>query len=422
VLAVGRGHRLAERASVSVEELADEVVQQPPATLPASLCDAILPPRTPSGKVIRRVHIGHDGTDGAWSLGAVLAALVRGQAVHPTMRGVPAFQHPDLVLVPIRDLPLVPLGLIWRTAAPSPLYDIYAAQWHFSSAMLTVVFAVYAIALLATLLVAGRLSDHVGRRSVILASLVTEVAAMVFFIRADSTVLLCLARVLQGVATGGAIGALSAALVELSPGLASVVNSAAPTVGLAAGALGTSLLVQYGPAPTRLIYWLLLAAFLAGAVLVAAMRETGQRRPGALRLLVPSAAVPRQARAAFVRVLPCMIALWALGGFYLSLGPALAATLVSSNSLLWGGLVIFLLTGSGAVATILCRGMAERPAMLGGCITCSPGSVSRWPGSPLTPSSRSSSEASSLESGSGSRSSARSAPSAAWPPRPSGPE
>jgi DNA-binding transcriptional LysR family regulator len=117
VLAVGRGHRLAERASVSVEELADEVVNQPPATFPSALCDAILPPRTLSGKAIRRVRIGHDGTDEAWSLGAVLDALVRGQLVHPTMRGVPAFQHPDLVLIPIHDLPLVPLGLIWRAVA-----------------------------------------------------------------------------------------------------------------------------------------------------------------------------------------------------------------------------------------------------------------------------------------------------------------
>jgi DNA-binding transcriptional LysR family regulator len=117
VLVVGRGHRLAGRASVSVEELADEAFQRPPATLPTSLCDAILPQRTPSGRMIRRMRIGHDGTDDAWSLGAVLDALVHGQLVHPTMRGLTAFQHPDLALLPIHDLPPMPLGLIWRTAA-----------------------------------------------------------------------------------------------------------------------------------------------------------------------------------------------------------------------------------------------------------------------------------------------------------------
>lgn len=116
VLVVGRGHRLAGRAWVSLEELADETVNQPPASFPAALRDAILPPRTPSGKVIRRARIGHDGTDDSWSLGAVLDALVHGQLVHPTMRGMAAFQRPDLIPVPIHDLPPMPLGLIWRTA------------------------------------------------------------------------------------------------------------------------------------------------------------------------------------------------------------------------------------------------------------------------------------------------------------------
>jgi hypothetical protein len=128
------------------------------------------------------------------------------------------------------------------------------------------------------------------------------------------------------------------------------------------------VLVQYGPAPTRLVYWLLLVGLAVGATLVAAMRETGTRRPGALASLMPTAAVPRQARASFARALPCLIALWALGGFYLSLGPALAATLASSSNPLWGGVVIFLLTGSGAAAAILGRYSGERPAMLYGSI------------------------------------------------------
>ena len=267
------------------------------------------------------------------------------------------------------------LGLLmFASSAPSPLYGVYAARWHFSATTETVVFAVYAIGLLAALLVVGRLSDHLGRRRVILAALVVEAGAMVCFIAAGSTSLLLLGRALQGVATGGAIGALSAALVELSAGagrsvvMAALVNSAAPTLGIAAGALGTSALVQYGPAPTRLVYWLLLGGLSVGAALVASMRETGTRRAGALASLVPRAGVPRPARATFVRALPCLIALWALGGFYLSLGPALAGTLAASSNLLWGGAVIFLLTGTGALAAILGRHIAERPAMLYGCI------------------------------------------------------
>lgn len=267
------------------------------------------------------------------------------------------------------------LGLLmFASSAPSPLYGVYASRWHFSSATVTAVFAVYAVALLAALLVAGRLSDHVGRRPVILAALVIEGGAMACFITADSTTFLYLGRVLQGLATGGAVGALSAALVELSArakrsvAMAAVVNSAAPTLGVAAGALGTSALVQYGPAPTRLVYWLVLVGLAVGVVVVVSLRETGARHPGGLASLVPQVGVPRSARVSFTRALPSLVALWALGGFYLSLGPALAANLAGSANLLWGGAVIFLLSGTGAAAAVLGRRSAERPAMLYGCL------------------------------------------------------
>jgi MFS family permease len=305
-------------------------------------------------------------------------------------------------------------------SAPSPLYQVYAAEWHFSSLTLTVVFALYAIALLTVLLVTGRLSDHLGRRPVIIAALLTEMAAMACFIVADSAVVLGLARVLQGAATGMAIGALSAALVELSPGSAPVVNSASPTFGLAAGALGASALVQYGPAPTRLVYWLLLASFAAGAVLAVLTRETGQRRPGALASLVPKASVSPRARPMFFRVLPCLFALWALSGFYLSLGPGLAARITGSGNLLWGGLVIFLLCGCGGLAVILARAATARMAMLWGCAALFTGvgltfaaiAASIFPLFAVA--------ASSPGPGSACPSSERSARSPAWPRRPSG--
>ncbi|HUE28001.1 MAG TPA: MFS transporter, partial [Solirubrobacteraceae bacterium] len=172
------------------------------------------------------------------------------------------------------------------SAAPSPLYQIYAARWHFSSLTLTVVFALYAIALLASLLVTGRLSDHVGRRPVVLASIVVQIGSMVCFIAANSVAVLIAARVLSGLATGCVVSALSAYLTELADGrrvaLAPVVASLAGYVGLAVGALGTSVLVQYAPAPLRLVYWVLLLLLVVSAVAVVAMRETGERRPGAL--------------------------------------------------------------------------------------------------------------------------------------------
>jgi hypothetical protein len=172
------------------------------------------------------------------------------------------------------------------------------------------------------------------------------------------------------VAVGLAATALGAALLDLRPAgsLAPLVTSNAGTVGLALGALGTSVLAQYGPVPTTLVWWLLLGVLLAAIVLIAVIPEPGTVRPGALASLKPDVSVPRPARATFARAVPCLVAVWALGGFYLSLGPSLAAQLSGSRNLLWGGVITFLLTGLGAVTASAFRNSAPIAVMLGGCL------------------------------------------------------
>jgi predicted MFS family arabinose efflux permease len=263
------------------------------------------------------------------------------------------------------------LMLFFASAAASPLYPVYQVQFGFSAATLTAVFAVYVLVLLVTLLFFGTVSDYLGRLPVIITALVFSVAGCAVFLAADGVGALYLARSLQGIATGLASGAAGAALIELQPAgsqRAPLVTSAFSTLGLALGALITSALAQYAPAPARLIWWALLAVFAAGIVAVLAMAEPGTRRPGVLASLRPRIAVPRQARGTFAGAVPCFVATWALGGLYLSLGPSLAAQATGSPNLLWGGLVIFLICGTGAAAAFVLRRVGSRAAMLAGCL------------------------------------------------------
>jgi MFS family permease len=264
------------------------------------------------------------------------------------------------------------LCLLFAAAgAPTPLYGIYRAQLGFSATTLTAVFAIYALVLLLTLLVVGSVSDYLGRRRVILAALTVTAGACAVFLAAHDVGLLFAARAVQGLAVGTATGALGAALIDLQTegsGLAPLVTTAAPLLGLGAGALGTSALAQYGPAPTRLVWWLLLGASVAAAAGILAMPEPGTRRPGVLASLRPRVGVPRQARGTFATAVPCLIAVWALSGLYQSLGPSLAVQLTGSRDLLWGGLMVFLLTGVAAAATVAFHGLTPRTAMLAGCL------------------------------------------------------
>ena len=111
-------------------------------------------------------------------------------------------------------------------------------------------------------------------------------------------------------------------------------------------------------------WWLLLGASVAAAAGILAMPEPGTRRPGVLASLRPRVSVPRQARGTFAIAGPRLIAVWGLSGLYQLLGPSLAAQVTGSRDLLWGGLMIFLLTGVAAAATVAFRGRAPRTAML----------------------------------------------------------
>ena len=112
LLVVSRSHRLAGRTAVLTEDLADEQVALMPPSFPAALHDAILSPRTPSGRPIAR-------TQPVRSISEVAAHVAHGRIVHVTMTGVAVFARDDVVLVPIRDLAPAALGLIWRTGRRS---------------------------------------------------------------------------------------------------------------------------------------------------------------------------------------------------------------------------------------------------------------------------------------------------------------
>ena len=242
--------------------------------------------------------------------------------------------------------------LLASSSAPTPLYAVYQARWGFSPVAVTVVFGVYAVAVLVSLLVLGALSDHIGRRPVLTAALVAQAGVMLLFATASGLDVLLVARVLQGFATGAAVAAIGAALVDLHPGRGPVANAAGAMGGTASGALISALFVELLPAPTQLVYLVLLGLFLLQAAGVRRIAETSSRVPGAMRSLRPTLALPGPVRGALAVAAPSLIAVWALAGFYASLGPSLAAIVDGSHSTILGGATLFVLAASGALTVL----------------------------------------------------------------------
>ncbi|HEY3611199.1 MAG TPA: MFS transporter [Pseudonocardiaceae bacterium] len=267
------------------------------------------------------------------------------------------------------------VSLLASSSAPTPLYAVYQAGWGFSPITTTVVFGVYAVSVLAALLTLGKVSDHIGRRPVLLTALAVQIVAMLVFATADGVPALLVARVAQGIATGAALGAIGAAMLDVDQKRGTFANAVSPGMGTATGALVSALAVRYLPAPTHLIYLVLLAVFALQMLGVALMRETVTRVPGALASLRPEITLPRTVRGPLLAAAPVLLAVWALAGLYGALGPALVSRLTGSGSVVLGGLSMFLLAGVAALTVVVLRGVRPRAVMLFGIVALATGVV-----------------------------------------------
>ena len=251
------------------------------------------------------------------------------------------------------------LTLMISASTPSPLYVVYQAEWHFPTSTLTIVFGVYALALLTSLLTVGGLSDFIGRKPVLIAALALLTAAMVVFANADGVAWLYVARVMQGLAAGAAIGTLSASIVALAPEgqerLAGLLNALIPSVGLGLGALIAGAFAEYAPAPTVFVFVMVAAALAVLVILFAFAHESDELRDGALASLVPRLRVAQPVRAAFVRATPSLFAPWAQMGLTLSLLVSLAAVQFGITNRFESGLIVVVVCLAAAVSGFLLR-------------------------------------------------------------------
>jgi MFS family permease len=294
----------------------------------------------------------------------------------------PHLPRPERRTLPPRIAYALAAGIVglalFASGVPSPLYATYGELWGFSPLVLTLVYASYAFGVLTTLIVAGRLSDDVGRRPVLLVALGALIAATVLFILATSVVWLFLARALQGLATGAVLSAASAALFELHPrrdpagvGLANGVASAA---GLGLGVLVSAALVELLPAPRVLPYVALLALYAIALAGVWLMPEpvTVRSRP---RLTPQRPDVPPAIRGPFLLAALGAVSSWSIAGLFLSLGPQLSADLFHDSNHLIAGAGVFALTGSAAVAQLALGRTPPWAGAAGGSLALSAGMV-----------------------------------------------
>jgi MFS family permease len=255
------------------------------------------------------------------------------------------------------------------TTLPTPLYVIYQGRWHFSAATVTVTFAVYAAAVMATLLLAGRSSDQAGRRPVLAVALGASALSTVVFILAPGVGALIAARIVSGLSAGLMTGTATATLTELvqpSAGRrASLAATAANMAGLGLGPLVAGLFAQYAPDPTTLVFEVYLAVLAVAALILLLVPETVRvRTRPALRFT--RLGIPQRGRQEFIAAGVAAFAAFALLGLFSSLVPGFIAGRLHQGSHAVQGAVVFLLFAVAAVTQVALSRLLSRRVVLPG--------------------------------------------------------
>lgn len=254
------------------------------------------------------------------------------------------------------------------TTLPTPIYAFYADSMHFQVFTTTVIFASYAIAVLAALLVFGRWSDAIGRRPVLLGGAVLGLLSSVVFLVADDVPLLLVGRLLSGLSAGIFTGTATAAVIEAVPPeqreRGAAVATVANTGGLGIGPVFAGFLVQYAPHPLQLpfIVHIVLVILAIGAVLLAPETSARAGRIGFQRLSVPA-----ETRAIFLTAGTAAFAGFAVMGLFTAVSPSFVAGVIGIGNHAVAGAVASSIFLASATTQLLGRRMAPPRAMALGC-------------------------------------------------------
>jgi MFS family permease len=254
------------------------------------------------------------------------------------------------------------------STVPAPLYVLYQARDHFAALMVTVIFAAYAIGVVASLFLAGHVSDWLGRRRIALLALAIGMLSGLVFLAWPSVPGLIAGRVTCGISVGMLTATLTAYLSELHaaarPGQprarAEITAAAANLGGLGVGALFAGFLAQYAPDPLHLPYLVSEILLLAGALALAAVPETVTRPHPRPRYRPQRVSVPAEHRSQFYAVALAAVAAFALFGLFTSLAPDVLAVTLHIRSHALAGFATFAVFGAAALAQIAVSRMALR--------------------------------------------------------------
>ncbi|WP_431219252.1 MFS transporter [Leifsonia xyli] len=264
------------------------------------------------------------------------------------------------------------LAVMAFSTIPTPLYALYQARDGFPTWVVTVIFAAYAVGVIASLFLIGHLSDWAGRRRMVLIAVLVEILAAALFLVWNDISGLIVARTLSGIGVGALTASATAHLSELravarpdeGPRLAGTVSTVVNTGGLALGPLIGGAFAQFLPAPLLLPYAVFLVILAVAAVAVALVPETVERAEERPAYRPQRISLPAEARGAFSAAAVAAFAGFAVFGLFTSLAPSVLAGTLHETSHLLAGAVPFAVFAASAVSQIVFGRLSARAQLV----------------------------------------------------------
>jgi MFS family permease len=256
------------------------------------------------------------------------------------------------------------------TTLPTPLYPTYREEFGFSQFVVTIIFATYAVGVIAALVLFGSMSDQVGRRRALVPGLLLSALSAVAFLAASGLGLLLVGRFLSGLSAGIFTGTATVAIVELAGpqnrNRATLMATVANLGGLGCGPLLAGVLAQYAGHPLRLPFLVDLALLVPAVLAVLWMPETVEA-PGPFRLRVQRPTVPAQVRPVFVRGAIAGFAGFAVLGLFTSVAPAFLGQELGVHNAAAVGLIVFAVFAASTLGQLALDRVSGHRGLAAGC-------------------------------------------------------
>ena len=264
------------------------------------------------------------------------------------------------------------LAVMAFSTIPTPLYALYQVRDGFPTWVVTVIFAAYAVGVIASLFLIGHVSDWAGRRRMVLLSVFIEIVAAALFLVWNDVAGLIVARTLSGIGVGALTASATAHLSELravarpeeGPRLAGTVSTVVNTGGLALGPLIGGAFAQFLPAPLLLPYAVFLIILAVAAVAVALVPETVERAEERPAYRPQRISLPAESRGAFSAAAVAAFAGFAVFGLFTSLAPSVLAGTLHQTSHLLAGAVPFAVFAASALSQIVFARLSGRAQLV----------------------------------------------------------